>query len=1159
MTYTFATDPLYVSEGDYIQFKFDAPPFWNFQRTITVQIGDLTQYWILTTVTLDLTPDPFPLQGIDPAELDTLYVYGDRAGEEIVEVSGLTTDVEAGIGISSNYTGGIDAYAIRIDYNGDGTWDTGTAANDYWIQTDGSQGVKNGARVQLRARSSTFNNTTVRVTLVIGTSSETWNIKTKPVPANEPVPFPDFTDLFLQPVNTYCYSEVLRIQGLTEAAPISMTNGGEYGISTTGNTTVNSNGFSVLSGVTFRGTQGTIQNGDYLQLRILSASTGSTPKTTDLNIGDVAAGDTWSVTTDANPSTTPDAFSFTDVPAAIEDFLTPSDQQPVGGITGLGTEVDAVLVSTTSSEVKIQVNDATPGVFPARVNNGDKLRLYARSSADFGGVVNATIRVGSRQIATWTVVTNTGPDTSASFTPPPNRNGQVPDTFVSSAPVTVTGINRPITIQVLSGYNALISIDYDTPVVGPRTFDPTINTSFYLIVKTSSNLDTPEQTEVQVGTGSSNNPFFWVVRTYTAVPPAADQLGTWYSKKSAKFDGYPLGTVLPILKEGVGSYGTVDPATGELTTRYPGFLVCEGQSLDAQQYSGLFDAIGNNYGGNGIRTESDTGLVTYTGNFNLPDYRNRRLCGVGPVDSTNGNSAALNVLSLDGKGITDAGGQGGFWYFDKVDSFGVLPLEQIQAASGNQTGLNSQFFTLGTVRVTGLEEIITDVTFSISGYMVATVGPLSDILVAAPDHTHTYITGRVQSEGGAPLIPWETVALQGYEGTIGPFVIESIDAPESGSSAETIRAAWVQWFTEKAPNFVRELNRYYSDFDLDSWIRSVPVPTDFEVNMKAPPTGVIGSTQLGPVDEDREYDVEFPLLLWWTSPDSELDAAVSGGLLQNTGASFTGNNVSAVIDTKPDNFRIDSYTSESGQTNPHSHLITENITADPQTDYTGGNEAGAGTNADPYGSGLGAGVAGGLINFQLWERRTVDSLLPDGGRWTNRGLGDWAYRLTNGDGYWTSPDDSVTLDCPMYYSGDHLDAGKPTPGSGMILNITFTPWPATGGDPIGDTRYRVNSVVNRGQDYAVGDELTTAWWDDFPGSGNRMFRVTSVQAGASGGAATQVPITFSQDDIFMDMTQAEFKFNKSFKQPVPDVTMRPQRQVPIINAFHKTKYIIKAY
>ena len=62
-----------------------------------------------------------------------------------------------------------------------------------------------------------------------------------------------------------------------------------------------------------------------------------------------------------------------------------------------------------------------------------------------------------------------------------------------------------------------------------------------------------------------------------------------------------------------------------------------------------------------------------------------------------------------------------------------------------------------------------------------------------------------------------------------------------------------------------------------------------------------------------------------------------------------------------------------------------------------------------------------------------------------------------------------------------------------------------------------------------------------------------------GNGVTQLNLVFTQADIFMDMTDATFNWNSSFAKPVPSVAMSPQIQVPIINPFHKTKYIIKAY
>ena len=1144
MTYSYSNTPLYVSEGDYIQFKFKAPPAWDFTQTITVQIGDLTQFWLISTIPEDFTPDPYPLAPVDDAELNTMYTYADgsRAGESIITITGLTPTTQAPIQLSSNIIGDASKWSLRIDYDGDGNWDTG------WIQTNGTQTVENGAKLQIRGTTSQFNGQKLRLNLVVGTANEEWVVTNKPEPANEPVPFPVFTDLTDLETSTYAYSEVIRIQGLNAPGLIATSGIGQYALSPNNNTTTNSLGFDVLDNVTWTGTNGTVQNGDYLQLRIFTSGSGLTASQTELSIGDISGGSTWTVTTGPNLSTSPNAFSFTDVANAAADALIGSDEQPSVGIGGLGAGVvvPVEVVSTTASLVRVKKNNDSIGVFPTNVENGDKLTIYLQSSATFGASEELQIKVGSRTIPTWTVVTNSGPDTNAAFLPPADRNNQPPDTFVSSAPVTISGINQPITIESISGYNALISIDFDTPVEGPRTFDPAVNSSFYLIIKSASQLSTPEVTQIKVGTGTINNPFTWTVTTYAVAPPPATNLGKWYSNKTEKFDGYPIGTVLPVLKVGAAAgYGNLD---GQLGSRYAGFIECEGQQLDADQYWALFDMIGNTYGGSGSKNVDVNGVATYTGTFNLPDYRNRRLCGIGLVDSGRGNSAFLPV-STSGKGINDVGAEGGYWYFDKVDSFGVQPLEQIQGPSTSQTGLNSQFFSLGTVRLQGLETVEDSVGFTISGLVTAQIGPLASIPIAAPEHNHAYIAAVTESDGGEALIRWGPPAGRGMFKTganPGPTEQGATSIGDGEGSAANARAAWVSWLNSLG-QFQQELKVYYGNtFSMETWV-AANLPAGYPVNEEYPTNG---STDFGPTAQDQNVTVDF--LTWWISPVS----AYAGAVLQPTGAGG-GNDCAAVVDTQPSTFRIDPYAPVGGQTLTHAHLLTESPVGDPNSDFTGGNVSGVGTSGAPFGSGLGGGVSGSLQTFQLWERRTIDSLLPDGGRWTNRSINEWAYRLTNGDGYWTSPDDEVTIDCPMTYSPQ--DTGNQN-GSGMILNITFTPYPSVnGGNPVGDTRYRVNLIVNAGQNYEVGDELSTQFWNDFGGSGDIMFKITAVAPAGTGGAAPAIQLSFTQSEIFMDMEEAEFKLQSNFKKPFPSVTMRPQRQVPILNPFQKTKYVIKAY
>ena len=991
MAFSFApnNEPLYVSEGDYVQFKFKAPPSWNTTQTVTIQVGDLVQYWLITTIPEDFTPDPFPLQGFEDAELDTLYTFGDgsRPGEVIPTISGLTPTTQAPVAISGNVpipSGAsiTDYVALRIDYNGDGTWDTG------WIAADGTQSVENGARIQVRGRTSTFYTQFMNISLVIGTANETWKVRNEAVPGNNAIPFPDFTDLDPVEVDTLIYSEVLRVQGMNEDGSISLSNGGEYLLSLTSNTSTNADGYEVLSGSGW-GTSGTVSNGDYLQLRVLSPSTNLTPKSTDLSIADDANGSNWTVTTGVASDTTPSNFSFTDQTGVLTDTLIGSDQQPGSGITGLtaGLSVPVEVVSTDSSLVRVQVNNGSIGVFPTSVQNGDKLFIYLQSAPTFNAVRELQISVGDRDISTWTVITGSGPDSDATFNIPSNLINQIPGTEASSSPATVAGINVPITINATNG--SLISIDGDAPVTGPRTFDPNVNTSFTVVSLVPSNLNTTQGTTVTVGTGSLNNPFTWTVSSYASAPLPANNLGVWYSKKVEKFDGYPIGTVLPILKDNLGTYGDLD---GSLGDRYPGFISCDGRALDTTLYFMLFDVIKYTYGGSGS-------------NFNLPDYRNRRLCGTGQVDASRGNSVSQPISS--GGSIFGVGNEGGFWYFDKVDVLGTDPLEQIQGTG--TTGLDSEYFTLGTVKLAGLETVTDDIVFAIVGTVVGQIGPLEDVLVQAPQHDHAYLAAVVDGDGGDPLIPWGPPAGRGMFGYGG----ESTQEGTVTNNLNTQAGLWEDFLEDLGGGkFKAELNKYYGDgFNLRQWalenLQTGTSEVNYEVDGGSFPLFYV-SNAVSFKDKDDDATTEVDFMTWWLSPASGL----SGADL-NTIASGA-NEVAAIVDTEPLRFTIDSYLPVSGNTNSHSHFLTLDPIQNIQSDFSGGNNSGAGTLAAPDGSGLGNG-------------------------------------------------------------------------------------------------------------------------------------------------ATSINLIFNQTEIFMDMTDAIFTWNKSFAKPFPSVTMEPQIQVPIINPFHKTKYIIKAY
>ena len=133
-------------------------------------------------------------------------------------------------------------------------------------------------------------------------------------------------------------------------------------------------------------------------------------------------------------------------------------------------------------------------------------------------------------------------------------------------------------------------------------------------------------------------------------------------------------------------------------------------------------------------------------------------------------------------------------------------------------------------------------------------------------------------------------------------------------------------------------------------------------------------------------------------------------------------------------------------------------------------------------------------------------------------------------------------------------------GSGMRLKIRYEAYDPSNGGGFMDTRIIVQEILNAGTGYQTGDELSTAYWNGLGGTADKLLRVDQIGSPEGGSNVDdQITVTFAQSEVFMDMTEGTFTFKSSFKKPTPDVAMRPQRQVPIINPFHKSKYIIKAF
>ena len=891
MAYQFSTIPLFVDEGDVIQFRYIAPDSWNTTETVTIQVGLLTQFWFITTIPEDFQPDPFPFQAVRNAELNAVYTYGDglRAGEQIITVSGLTPGTQAFFNVTANVLPDINAYSVSI--------------NGGPFSLPPTQGtVQNGDTIQIRGRTFNFPAQQLRVTVDIGLGSETWLLTTKQTPINQPNPAPVFTSLTNLPLSAQVYSNVVIVQGLTGTGQVSAGLGTLVAVSNNATTTTNADGYQVLSGVTFSSTA-TIGNGQYLQLRGTTAN--SQFSTTNISV-DIAEGigvSSWSITTGQSLSTTPTAFSFPNVTNVAPGVQVASEPRPTSGIGGLGTgiTVPVELISTTGTAPRIKINNGSIGVFPSQVTNGDIITLYNVSSATFGGNIETAIKVGTRIIPTWSIDTYISPDSTPSYIAPPNLTNRVPATFITSAVIGLSDFNVPITINATNG--ALISIDYDTPVAGPRTYDPLNNDLFYLVLQSSNSLNTSVSTTVTVGNAPS---FTWSVTTYAVAPPAASNLSTWYSIKTNKYDGFSIGTVVQVLKENVVS------EYGDIQQRFPGFLDCNGESYLASQYPELFNIIGNSYGGSATYN-STTGV--YSGSFNVPDYRNRRICGVGIVDGNRGGSTFLPVSTGT---VNTPGSEGGYWYIDRVDVSGPLPYEQVFGSQNATTGTTSPFFELGTVRTSGTENATTEVSFNVNGFVTATINQIFDVTVRAPSHAHDFFAAQVESNEGEPVIPWGVRAFYGTPN----YAIDGPTKPggdDGGAGSDkTIQqnlAAFNRLFAQSAS--------------------LGPIGSVFQAELTRDGTGPSTISELIPAPGGI---TTFIGQNFWASPLSETAAAETDGRLTSLGG---GANDSGVIDTNSTTFSISAYASP-GTYKTHSHLITLDAITNPQTDFTYGALNGAG-------------------------------------------------------------------------------------------------------------------------------------------------------------------------------------------------------------------------
>ena len=606
----------------------------------------------------------------------------------------------------------------------------------------------------------------------------------------------DFVDVTNALPNTVISSDSVQITGLVNgSARVTIS------ASTISGVPIASGDLSLyIANIKKEGNTGIIYNGDYIQIKVKSSSTPGDKITVLITIGDSPVVD-WLVTTTSTIDTAPEYYNFTNLTDVVGGTTVESN---IVQITGINYSANITTSNDENIPVYVSVNGGdwkNPAAETVTIENQQSLQLKITAPNQPSTTVRSTIVVGTNQYGyladEWKITTSLAGDTIPDPFVFVDRPNQKATTLVYSNQIIIRGITSPSSLSItkpsdFTGSQAQFSINngtdwYDitglTHPAPPAPSSISNNNPLMLRLRTGGYGSNSANINVNIG-GVTDQ---WSVTTLPE-PPVTDQASTWYSSLG-KADGYSIGTVISVFRDSSGSFGVLD---GSPESRYPGFIECDGRTLNVSDYPDLFNVIGNTYGG--VGNKSDESPYVYSGDFNLPDYRNRKLYGTGRVD---GNvSSSVSVPTFIGPDGTDAGSsttvgsQGGFWYIDKIDPRGPYPREQLF-----EDEITSEFFRIGTIKTNGYQNVTGDTLFTIIGDCTAPVGPLKETIVKTPEHFHELVSSSL-SETKNGLIAWGSPGVLPLQGArtlgqsgVGAYYPGAPSPPAQGIGSNTWNAS----------------------------------------------------------------------------------------------------------------------------------------------------------------------------------------------------------------------------------------------------------------------------------------------------------------------------------------------------------------------------------
>jgi len=726
----------------------------------------------------------FPPQDRDPEPVTFNTLTGQTPNttvdSNIVQVRGITGLVLVTVAENDCQVRVYDTDGVTLISD----WDSPSVlvANEQWIQLRMTTGLDYYSKYVS--------------TIDIGIKRFTWEVETGEPPDTLPNPFeiPPVNDV--EPSTTtdpnLIVSEPILISGINTAVEI-------YTVGGTGAELAICGPVDTCSAFTAAGIGNPlyISNNQYFKVRLPASEDYQTTVSTTVQVGStpVSPPKKFEVRTMDEPDITPDNFFFFPLEDQPLDLLVTS----INSVTIRGIDSTTFFRVTRDDggtpNATIILNGDQTGLSEVTVQQNDVIKLEYQTSDILGDSVDFTIECGT--YTTQWQVSNEG------------NFGVNPDPFLftdvfaeplqygeSNEIILVNGINVAVPIYGTNG------IQFDIGLTGTySTIDVldavTITAGQQFRVRLLASAVAGFDTSGIVTVGSYQTPF-----TVFANSPVQDPIrGQWYSsiqtikpggdgqiRFSTKFEGLPIGTIMPVFqdstavnKDGLAdNWGVLD---GKADSRFHGWVYCDGRYVNKLDYPLLFEVLDFDYGA----TTADPNL------FKVPDMRNRRIVGTGPIDGNSSSSPILNPLYGPAKSSINASGnipgsQGGQWFINTIGDPGVdtqgdnNEFEQVITPPDGQPAQQSPFFTIANVRTEGYSNVQGAVEFQATGQMGGVISIGQAQIRDIPRHFHDLVSGAPDPSRNKGYVQWgrsgaysnQAIELTSKAGEDGPSIVTDV-------------------------------------------------------------------------------------------------------------------------------------------------------------------------------------------------------------------------------------------------------------------------------------------------------------------------------------------------------------------------------------------------